>query len=119
MRDWFVLVVDDDVSCRDLLKTALEHEGFQVAVAADGRAALRCIEQRRPDLILLDLEMPRLSGWRLFQGLAANPQTSGIPVIVITGVEAADLVIQARAILPKPINLADVIGEIARQLKAA
>jgi CheY-like chemotaxis protein len=119
MRDWFVLVVDDDVSCRDLLKRALEDEGFRVTVAADGRAALRSIEQRRPDLILLDLEMPVLSGYRLFQRLAANPQTSRIPVVVITGVEAADLVIQARAILPKPINLADVIGEVTRQLKAA
>jgi DNA-binding response OmpR family regulator len=75
MRDGFVLVVDDDVSCRDLLKSALEDEGFEVRVATDGRAALRCVERRRPDLILLDLEMPVLSGWTLFQSLAANSHT--------------------------------------------
>jgi CheY-like chemotaxis protein len=114
-----VLVVDDDASCRELLRVALGNEGFIVATARDGLDALTVLRASPPDVILLDLEMPRLSGWTLHQRLAADSATSAIPVIVITGAEPRHLALQARAILPKPLNVDDVLGEVQWHLRSA
>ena len=114
-----VLVVDDDPSCRELLRAALVAEGCIVLTASDGIEALSILRESRPNLILLDLQMPRLSGWTLHQQLASDPATCGIPVVIITGADPSDLAIQSRAILPKPVNVDDVIGEVQRRLRSA
>jgi CheY-like chemotaxis protein len=70
----------------------------------DGLAALRAIEQHRPDLMLLDLMLPSVSGWTVMRELADNPLTSDIPVIVVTGVEPSPELPHARVVLPKPCD---------------
>jgi CheY-like chemotaxis protein len=86
-----VLVVDDDAPLRALCRAALGEAGFRVLEAADGAEALELIARDRPDLILLDVMMPRLSGWAVAAELLAEPATGEIPIVFISGRrEAAD-----------------------------
>ncbi|MFH2129808.1 MAG: response regulator [bacterium] len=79
-----ILVVDDEPDVRDFLSTCLEDAGFQVETAIDGFDALTKIEQNPPDLITLDLLMPRISGIQLMRKLRKNPAWKQIPVIIVT-----------------------------------
>ncbi len=79
-----VLVVDDDDSICELLKFVLERDGFQVVVARDGQEAIRLAEVNLPDLMLLDLMLPRYGGFEVLRQLQ-NSETSKIPIIVFTG----------------------------------
>ena len=78
------LVVDDLPENRELLRLALEREGWNVMEAAHGREAFTRIAEKRPDLILLDLMMPEMDGFEFLTRLRDNPEHSGIPVIVVT-----------------------------------
>jgi DNA-binding response OmpR family regulator len=79
-----VLVVDDHAPLRTLCRLNLEPAGFRVVEAADGDEALAAVAADRPDVILLDIMMPRLSGWKVAAALLANQQTDQIPIIFIT-----------------------------------
>jgi signal transduction histidine kinase/CheY-like chemotaxis protein len=84
-----ILVVDDDPALRELLRRALEREGYVVVEAADGRAALARIEERVPGLILLDLMMPHMDGFEVLAELRTRPAWRGIPVAVVTAKDLA------------------------------
>ena len=79
-----VLVVDDEAPIRLLCRVNLEAEGMEVLEAADGPAGLETALRERPDVILLDVMMPGLDGWRVAEELVENPQTSAIPIIFLT-----------------------------------
>lgn len=85
-----VLVVDDDQGTRRLLDRMLKGEGYETALADNGLDALRMVEQERPDLILLDLELPGTSGYEVCRALKADPSKRWIPIIILTGHNAAD-----------------------------
>ena len=77
-----VLVVDDDESQRELLTRFLEREGFAVHTASDGRTGLEMAKAIRPRAILLDVMMPQMDGWSVLTALKADPDVSGIPVVM-------------------------------------
>jgi len=79
-----ILVVDDEPDVRDFLSTCLEDAGFQVETAIDGFDALEKLEKNLPDLITLDLVMPRISGIKLMRKLRKNEAWKQIPVIIVT-----------------------------------
>ena len=79
-----VLVVDDDNSIRELLKQELESEGYEVRQAADGRAALAEVKREKPDLIILDVMMPELSGFDVAAVLRNDPETLNIPIVILS-----------------------------------
>ncbi len=81
----YVLVVDDEPDVRVYLRDALEDAGFAVETAADGLEALELVRRRLPDLISLDLVMPRHSGARLYRELQKDRKLSSIPVLIVTG----------------------------------
>jgi CheY-like chemotaxis protein len=83
-RELPVLVVDDDLDLRALLRRMLEREGYAVAEAEDGRAALEQVRQRAPGAILLDLMMPGMDGFEFLEELRRDEGSRGVPVIVIT-----------------------------------
>lgn len=79
-----VLVVDDsDENCR-MVEMLLKSRGFGVETAPDGPSALRALERRRPDIILLDVMMPAMSGMEVLDRIRSNPQHASIPVILVT-----------------------------------
>jgi len=85
-----VLVVDDVAANRDLLEADLVDLGYEVCQAADGVEALALIERAEPDLILLDIDMPRMDGITLCRALKADPLRRLIPVVLITALGDRD-----------------------------
>jgi DNA-binding response OmpR family regulator len=82
--DKLVLIVDDDDSVRDLIEFIVKKEGFRVEKAADGEDALKKARAVNPDLILLDLMLPKYGGFEILRELQSD-ETSDIPIIIITG----------------------------------
>src|SRR5271165_6120632 len=102
-----ILVVDDNPSIVLLLQHGLAAEGCRVSVAQDGLEAIDHVEREPPDLILLDLELPHLSGDEICRRLKQNPRTQFIPVIMITALGAMQNKLDAweygaDEFLPKP-----------------
>jgi CheY-like chemotaxis protein len=79
-----ILVVDDNADNVNIAREILLSRGFEVRVAYNGQSALASVEQRRPDLVLLDIMMPQMSGMEVLDRLRANPATAGLPVILVT-----------------------------------
>ena len=104
-----ILVVDDNEMNRDMLSRRLERQGYQVAVASDGREALAMIEAQSFDLVLLDIMMPEMNGYELLEHLRGDPLFRHLPVILISALDDADSVVKGIEMgaddhLPKPFN---------------
>ena len=119
-----ILLVEDNFDNRMIYRTILEHNGFTVVEAVDGRAGLDSAREVRPDLILLDVSIPLIDGWEVTRQLKADPETSSIPIIAITAHALATDREKARAVgcdgyLAKPIEPRRVVEEVQRFLAAA
>jgi putative two-component system response regulator len=90
-----VLLVDDDGATRSLLSTCLRREGVAVHMAADGAAALDIVAREHPDLVLLDVLLPKLSGLEACRLLKSDPATRLLPVVLITGLTDSGTIIRA------------------------
>ncbi len=115
-----VLVVDDDDVIRQLITVNLELEGFEVATAVDGQDCLDTVKAVRPDVITLDIMMPRLDGWEAAGRLRADPDTADIKVVLLSArAQEADLARGSRigvdAYLTKPFDPDELI-EVVRRL---
>jgi class 3 adenylate cyclase/CheY-like chemotaxis protein len=104
-----ILVVDDNPSIRDLLSRRLTHAGHQVTTASEGAAALALVAADPPDLVLLDIMMPGMSGFEVLCRLKADPETGKVPVIMISALDEIDSVVRcieagAEDFLPKDFN---------------
>jgi len=80
-----ILVVDDEKDIRDLIREVLTDDKFSVITAAGGEEALALAKTDKPDLILLDIAMPKMDGYITCEKLKGDPETKGIPVIFLTG----------------------------------
>ena len=92
-----ILVIDDDESQVAALDYCLRRQGFRVVTAFSGYRALELARQAEPHLILLDLRLPDIEGFDVCAKLADAPETSGIPIIILSGMERPDIVRQARS----------------------
>lgn len=81
-----ILIVDDLADNRDLYETYFKLDGFEVDVASDGEEALRQVDAVMPDVIVMDLSMPKLDGWETTRRLKTNPRTRAIPIVILTAV---------------------------------
>lgn len=79
-----IVCIEDEPEMIELVKLILSRQGFEVQGALGGKEGLEKISQMHPDLVLLDLMMPEMDGWQVFQTLRVNPETSHIPVIIVT-----------------------------------
>jgi two-component system response regulator VicR len=79
-----VVCIEDEPEMIDLVKLILSRKGFQVVGAMGGREGLEAIQNEKPDLVLLDLMMPDMDGWEVYQKMKADDATKSIPVIVVT-----------------------------------
>jgi DNA-binding response OmpR family regulator len=116
MKRHRILVVEDDIALSNMYRVALCFAGFDVAVAHDGLTALMAIESEPPELIVLDLALPQLHGAVILSELAAKPETAAIPVIVVTGSDISEAVLQATAILRKPCTPELLLTAIEQRL---
>ncbi|MDI6874205.1 response regulator transcription factor [Candidatus Solincola sp.] len=79
-----ILIVDDDATMANLLSTVLEFEGFQPLKALSGEEAIRMVKEESPDLVLLDIMMPKMDGFEVLARLRGDPRTEKLPVIMLT-----------------------------------
>jgi len=115
-----VLVIDDDPGIVDLVRAALEDVGYGV-LAAVGQEALRVARERRPDLVLLDMNMPGLDGAALSRRLRDDPATAAIPIVVMSGqvgLRGAAALLPGNDWLAKPFELAALYATVARWARA-
>ena len=118
-----VLVADDDDDILDLVALRLSAAGYDVVTARDGEEALRVARERRPDLAVLDVTMPKLTGYDVTRALRADDRTSRMPVILLTArVQESDLAAGLEAgaddYLRKPFNAAELRARVAKLLSA-
>jgi DNA-binding response OmpR family regulator len=79
-----ILIVEDDVFLADLYKTKFTLEGFKVAVAYDGEKGLEMVKKNQPDIVLLDLVLPKLSGFEILKEMKQDNKTKDLPVMLLT-----------------------------------
>jgi two-component system phosphate regulon response regulator PhoB len=103
-RKQTILVVEDDEDLRRLFRTALTIAGYDVEEAGDGLEALHKIDQAPPDLVVLDLMLPHVSGVAVRQEIAAHVLTRQIPVVITTGLTLDVGEIEADCVLRKPVS---------------
>jgi len=117
-----VLVVDDNVQNLELLVEYCESIGLATTRAVDGLEALQAVNQLPPDLILLDIMMPRMSGFEVCQKLKSDPATRDIPIIMVTALnEMGDIERAVEAgtddFLSKPVNRLELVTRVQTLLK--
>ncbi|MCI0341068.1 MAG: response regulator [Planctomycetales bacterium] len=116
-----ILVVGDSPALVRALAGALEKKGYAVETAPDGEAGLKAAERDVPDLVITDVEMPKMDGWTLVRRMRATSDFALVPVIILAPVETAEERIQgfrlgADDFLPKPINFEEVALRVSRAL---
>lgn len=114
-----VLVVEDDEDTREALVWALSHEGFVVEAAPDGERGLELARSWHPDVVLVDLLMPRLSGTDVAAALGRDPVLRRVPVVSMSASPVELAPPTASRHVPKPFGLAEVIGALREALRAA
>ncbi len=112
-----ILVVDDEEHIVMILKDSLEFSGFQVVTAYNGLEALERVEQDQPDLVVLDIGMPKLDGWEVCRRLKSDEKTRHLPIIILTAFaqtsdqrKGAEL--GADRFVTKPCDLTFLVEEI-------
>jgi len=117
-----ILIVDDNAQNAELLQAYLEPLDCRVRIAVDGVDALEQVDKQQPDLILLDIMMPRMSGFEVCRRLKNNPETKDIPVVMVTALnELADVErgvdSGADDFLSKPINKLELLTRVKSVLR--
>jgi CheY-like chemotaxis protein len=102
-----VLIIDDEKDMRVYLEALFRKEGYETATAENGEEGLWLAEANRPDLITLDVLMPKKSGIKAYRGLRSSEATKGIPIIVLTGLTRLDDFFGDLGELPKPDALVE------------
>jgi DNA-binding response OmpR family regulator len=111
-----ILVVDDSLTICELLQLSLETAGYEVLLAADGDAAMHLIRESKPDLAVVDIEMPYLSGDEFVAAVRSDPLTKDLPVVFLSSREdLADhaKLLDAVAYLPKPVVVDRLLEVVA------
>lgn len=119
-----IMIVDDELNILVPLQFLLEQNGFQVVLAQSGRDALQALEKSKPDLILLDIMLPDLDGYEIFQMIRANPAWDDVKVIFLTaknrdGDIAKGLNLGVDAYVTKPFSNAELLAAVNDLIGAA
>jgi two-component system, cell cycle response regulator DivK len=116
-----ILIADDKPSSRELIRTLLEHEGYEISEAADGQEAVEMARASPPDLILLDIQMPRLDGYAAVREMRRDERMKNLPIVALTASARhsdRDRVFEAgfSAYITKPVSLRLLRDELTRLL---
>ena len=117
-----ILIIDDEEDIQKLLKIRLQQENFNVAVAEDGDVGIKMAEQELPDMILLDIMMPRMDGYTCLKEIRKLPKTRDIPVLMLSGKEeekVKDLFAfqKISGYMEKPFELDNLVSKVKEILK--
>ncbi len=120
----YILLTEDDALLNRMYQEKLEHDGFIVKTAENGEDALALIKEEKPDLMLLDIMMPKMNGLEVLQHMKANSKTKHIPVIMLSnlagGIEPQEAMkLGANAYMVKADNLPDIVIEKMKAILAS
>ncbi len=112
-----ILVVEDEEDNRQILRDLLATSGYEMVEAEDGEQALAAVDQHRPDLILMDIQLPIMDGYEATRRIRANPANKRIPIIAVTsyalsGNESMALAAGCDAYVPKPYSPRELLAKI-------
>jgi DNA-binding response OmpR family regulator len=126
MSSKYILIVDDDPDLVETVSMMLESKGYEVGKAYDGIEGEAAIKKRRPDVLVLDVMMPRKDGYQLCKELKSNKWTNDIPIILLTAVgeavpttrwsHAEGMAVEAEDFIPKPVDAATLVEAVERLL---
>jgi DNA-binding response OmpR family regulator len=126
MSSKYILIVDDDPDLVETVSMMLESKGYEVGKAYDGIEGEAAIKKRRPDVLILDVMMPRKNGYQLCKELKSNKWTNEIPIILLTAVgeavpttsysHAEGMAVEAEDFIPKPVDAATLVAAVERLL---
>jgi signal transduction histidine kinase/CheY-like chemotaxis protein len=113
-----VMIVDDDPDARDILAATVRRDGYRVLEAADGETALALAREWHPDVVTLDVLMPRMDGWAVMTALKSDPELAAIPVIIVTMLHDRGLAVSlgAAEFLTKPVDRARLAATLRRHV---
>jgi CheY-like chemotaxis protein len=112
-----ILIIDDDADIRASLIELLESEGYQVRVATNGEEGLKEVKTKKPDLIILDAQMPIMNGWEFKEQFDADPSNKGIPLFVFSASrDNRPPGLSAVAYVPKPIHIDELLTTIRKHI---
>jgi DNA-binding response OmpR family regulator len=117
-----ILVVDDEISVRKLVSRLLLQEGFDVLTASSGGEGLKLIEKQKPALVILDFDLPDITGDKVYQMVRQNPRTQSLPILIMTGLATKGLSSRclnegADAYLAKPFDPDDLCANVRALLR--
>lgn len=117
-----ILVVEDDESIRNLIVSQLQDAGFEVSTAADGLEGLAAIRDRRPDAVLLDINMPRMDGFTVLERLKNDPETSDLPVLMLSAQSSPEDIrravqLGANDYIGKPFESRQLLRRVNRMIR--
>jgi len=117
-----IMVVEDEEDILDLIRHHLTKEGYAVATATDGLAAVRAVFRKPPDLVLLDLMLPGLDGLEVCRKLKSDPKTAGIPILMVTAKDeesdvVAGLELGADDYIVKPFRMKELVARVRAALR--
>lgn len=113
-----IMVIEDDRFLSSLIKARLEKDGFAVSQAFDGGEALQMLKEERPNLVILDLIMPKVTGFEVLQSISISPDLENIPVVILSNLAQESDIQKARELGAKEyfvkvkISIDDLIGKI-------
>jgi DNA-binding response OmpR family regulator len=126
MSKKYVLIVDDDPDLVETVSMMLESKGYEVGKAYDGIEGEEAIKKRRPDVLILDVMMPRKNGYQLCKELKSNKWTQDIPIVLLTAVgeavptttysHAEGMSTEAEDYIPKPVDAKTLVEAVERLL---
>ena len=119
-----ILTADDEKSIKDFLRDLLTSRGFDVVRASNGKETLEAVKQERPDLVLLDINMPDMDGLQACEALKKDPDNASLPVLMLTAREDDSVIVQALKFgaddyLMKPIMIQELLDKIDDLLSKA
>lgn len=117
-----ILIVDDDQPIRNLVRQIVQRLGYPSRDAANGEEAIAQIENQLPDLLVLDLMMPKVSGWEVLQWLQERDHLPSLPVIVLTAVGSSKMKglddFNVQAVIAKPFEVGELMSELRQILES-
>ena len=123
MGNYHILCVEDEDMSQELLIEFLsELEGIDISTVSDGPACLQAVEEKRPDLILLDIKMPTMNGVEVCKRLKASPDTGSIPIIFLSGFAMEREIEEAMSCggvgyLTKPFSMSELLKMVTEQME--
>jgi DNA-binding response OmpR family regulator len=119
-----ILCIEDEAEMIDLMRLILGRKGYDVKGATSGKEGLKMIHEHAPDLVLLDLMMPEMDGWEVYQQIKADEKTRGTPVIVVTAkAQSIDRVLglhiaKVDDYIAKPFSPQELLNSVEKVLKS-